>query len=150
MRFLSTVELGGKTATGIPVPDDVVTTLGSGKCPAVRVTLGDHTYRTTLASMGGRFFVPLSADNRQACGVAAGDEVDVDIELDAAPREVIVPTALADALAADDRARAFFDGLSYTYRKEWARWVDEAKKAETRDVRLAKTLAALRAGKPTR
>jgi uncharacterized protein YdeI (YjbR/CyaY-like superfamily) len=100
--------------------------------------------------MGGRFLVPLSAENRTAAGVAAGDEVDVGIEPDTAPREVEVPADLADALAHDDAARATFDGLSFTHRKEWVRWVEEAKKAETRATRLAKTVESLREGKRAR
>lgn len=80
------VELGGKTATGLAVPDDVVSKLGQGKRPAVTVTVGGHSYRSTVATMGGRFVVPLNAANRAAAGIAAGDEVDVDITLDSAPR----------------------------------------------------------------
>ena len=150
MKFRATVELGGKTATGIEVPDDVVAALGPGSRPPVTVTVGGHSYRTTVARMGGRFLVPLSAENRTAAGVAAGDQVDVDIEPDTAPREVEVPADLAEALAGDDAARVTFDGLSYTHRKEWVRWVEEAKKADTRATRLAKTVEALHAGKRTR
>src|SRR5262245_18378231 len=98
MKFRTIVELGGKTATGLPVPDDVVAQLGAGKRAPVRVTIGGHTYRTTVASMGGRFLVPLSAEIPAAAGVAAGDDVDVDIALDDAPREVTVPDDLAAAL----------------------------------------------------
>jgi uncharacterized protein YdeI (YjbR/CyaY-like superfamily) len=94
--------------------------------------------------------VPLSADNRAAAGVAAGDEVDVDIEPDAESREVTIPADFADALAHEDTARTFFDGLSYTDRKEWVRWVQEAKRAETRAGRLAKAIESLRAGKRRR
>jgi hypothetical protein len=150
MRFRAMVELGGKTATGIEVPQDVVAALGTGKRPPVRVSIGGHTYRTTVARMGGRFLVPLSAENRTAAGVAAGDEVDVDIEPDAEPREVQVPADLAEALARDDVARGNFEAMSFTHRKEWVRWVDEAKKAETRASRLAKTVESLRGGKRTR
>jgi hypothetical protein len=150
MKFRATVELGGKTATGIAVPADVVAALGSGSRPAVTVTVGGHSYRTTVARMGGRFLVPLSAENRTAAGVAAGDEVDVGIEPDTAPREVEVPADLADALTHDDAARATFDGLSFTHRKEWVRWLEEAKKAETRATRLAKTVESLREGKRAR
>ena len=150
MKFRATVELGGKTATGIEVPDGVVAALGSGSRPPVTVTVGGHSYRTTAARMGGRFLVPLSAEHRTAAGVAAGDQVDIDIEPDTAPREVEVPADLTDALARDDTARAAFDGLSYTHRKEWVRWVEEAKKADTRATRLAKTVEALHAGKRTR
>jgi hypothetical protein len=150
MKFRATVELGGKTATGIEVPEDLVAALGSSRRPPVTVTIGGHSYRTTVARMGGRFLVPLSAENRTAAGVAAGDLVDVDIEPDTAPREVDVPADLAEALARDDAARATFYGLSFTHRKEWVRWVEEAKKAETRATRLAKTVESLRAGKQAR
>jgi len=100
--------------------------------------------------MGGRFLVPLSAENRAAAEVAAGDEVTVDIELDLATREVAVPEDLADALAQEDQARGFFDGLAYSHRKEWVRWVEEAKKAETRSTRISKAVESLRVGKRTR
>ena len=149
VRFQTTVELGGKTATGLQVPDDVVATLGPGRRPAVRITVGGHTYRTTVASMGGRFLVPLSAENRAAAGVTAGDEVDVDIELDEAPREIAVPDDLAAALAADDQAGTYFDSLAFTHRKEWVRWIEEAKKPETRTARVVKTVQSLREGKRT-
>ncbi|HTQ89213.1 MAG TPA: YdeI/OmpD-associated family protein [Streptosporangiaceae bacterium] len=150
MRFRATVELGGKTATGIEVPEDVVAALGSGNRPPVTVTVGGHSYRTTVARMGGRFLVPLSAENRVAAGVAAGDQVEVDIELDSGPREVAVPGDLAAALAGDDTARANFDGMSFTHRKEWVRWIEAAKRPETRATRLAKTVESLHAGKRAR
>jgi Bacteriocin-protection, YdeI or OmpD-Associated/Domain of unknown function (DUF1905) len=150
MKFRATVELGGKTATGIEVPEDVVAALGSGNRPPVTVTVGGHTYRTTVARMGGRFLVPLSAENRTAAGVAAGDQVDVVIESDTGPREVTVPDDLAAALTQDETARSNFDGLSYTHRKEWVRWIEEAKKAETRATRLAKTVESLHAGQRAR
>jgi len=149
MRFRATVLLGGKTATGIQVPDDIVASLDGGKRAPVSVTIGGHTYRTTVTPMGGQFMIPLSAENRTAAGVAAGDEVDVGIELDTAPREVAVPEDLAAAVAGDAAAQASFDGLSYTHRKEWVRWVEEAKRAETRTARIAKTVESLHAGKKT-
>src|SRR5690348_10377322 len=98
MKFRTTIELGGKTATGFAVPDEVVGGLGSGNRPAVKVTVNGFTYRTTVARMGGRFMIPLSAENRTGCGVAAGDEVDVRIELDTEPRVVAVPPDFAAAL----------------------------------------------------
>jgi hypothetical protein len=150
MKFRTVVELHGKTATGIPVPEDVVAALGPGKRPAVVISIGGHSYRTTVAPMGGRFFVSLSAEHRKAAGVAAGDEVDVGIEPDTAPREVTVPDDLAEALAGDAGAREFFDRLSYTHRKEWVRWIEEAKRPETRATRLGKTVESLRAGQRAR
>ena len=147
MRFESTVELGGKTATGIPIPDEVIEALGSGKRPPVAITVNGHTYRTTAVRMGGRFLVPLSAENREAAGVVAGEDITVDLEADTAPREVTLPDDLAAAM--DDEARAAYDGLSYTHRKEWVRWVEEAKKPETRTTRIEKTVTGLREGKKT-
>jgi uncharacterized protein YdeI (YjbR/CyaY-like superfamily) len=98
--------------------------------------------------MGDRFLVPLSAENREAARVAAGDEITVDIEADTAPREVAMPEDLAAAM--DDDSRAAYDRLSFTHRKEWVRWVEEAKRPETRATRIEKTVAGLREGKKTR
>jgi hypothetical protein len=148
MEFRTTVVLGGRTATGLQVPDDVVTALGSGKRPAVTVTVGGYSYRTTVAPMGGAFWIPLAAEHREAAGVAAGDEVDVVIELDSAPREVPLPTDLTAAF--DDDVRARFDALAFSHRKEWVRWVEEAKKPETRATRIERTVESLRQGKKTR
>ena len=140
--------LGGKTATGIQVPDEVVEALGAGKRPPVVVTVSDYTYRTTVAPMGGAFWIPLAAEHREAAEVAAGDEVDVAVELDSAPREVAVPDDLAAAF--DDDVRAVFDAQAFSHRKEWVRWIEEAKKPETRALRVEKTVESLRAGKKTR
>ena len=150
MRFSTEVELGGKTATGFQVPDDVVAALASGRRPPVRVTIGPHSYRTTVAMMGGRFMVPLSAENREAAKVAAGDRIDVDIEPDKEPRGIDVPADLAEALGEDRVVREFFDSLAHTHRKEWVRWVEEAKKPETRSARIGRTIDALRAGNRSR
>jgi hypothetical protein len=150
VKFRATVELNGKTATGIEVPEEVVAALGAGQRPPVLVTLGNYTYRTTVARMGGRFLVGINAEHRAAADVAAGDQLEVDIRPDTEPREVSIPADLAAALAQDAKASAYFDGLSYTHRKEWVRWVEEAKRPETRATRLAKTVDSLREGKRTR
>lgn len=141
------VESGGGTATGLPIPDEVVEALGRGKRPPVRITIGGHSYRTTVSRMGGRYLVPLAAEHRQAAGVTAGQRVVIEIEYDDAPREVDVPKDLAAALDREPQARQSFERLSYTHRKEWARWVAEAKKPETRERRIAKTVEALAAGR---
>jgi hypothetical protein len=143
-RFHTTVELGGKTATGIPVPDEIVAGLGAGKRPAVRVTIGNHTYRSTVATMRGRFMLPISAAVRSSAGVAAGDEVDVEIELDTAPREVDVPADFAAALAAEPAAKRAFEQLAFTHRKEHVRAIEDAKKPETRERRIASAITKLR------
>ncbi len=148
MEFRTTVVLGGRTATGLQVPDDVVASFAAGKRPPVVVTVRGHRYRTTVAPMGGAFWVPLAAEHRAAAGVEAGEEVDVSIELDAAPREVVVPDDLAAAF--DDEVRAAFGALAYSHRKEWVRWIEEATKPETRAGRIEKTVESLRAGKRAR
>jgi antitoxin component of MazEF toxin-antitoxin module len=143
MRFSTTVELGGKTATGMAVPPEVVEQLGAGKKPAVRVTVGGHTYRSTIATMGGRFLLPLSAENRVAAGVAAGDPVEVDVELDTEPRTVGVPADLAAALDAEPAARARFDALAYSHQLRHVLAVEGAKAEATRQRRVTSTVATL-------
>jgi hypothetical protein len=147
MRFRATIELGGKTATGIMVPAEVVEGLASGKKPAVTVTIKGHTYRSTIATMDGRFMLPVSADVRAAAGVAAGEEVDVDVELDTSPREVSVPPDLAAALDADADARRVFDGLSYSNKRRIVMPIEDAKAPETRQRRIDKAVDALRQGR---
>jgi hypothetical protein len=150
MRFRGELIRNGKTATGIQVPDEVVDALGAGKRPAVRVTLREYTYRTTIAPMGGAFWIGVSAEHRANAGVAAGDVLDVAVEVDDAPRTVTVPDDLAAALAADPDARAFFDSLSFTNQNTYVQWVSDAKKVETRADRVAKSVEALHDGKKRR
>jgi hypothetical protein len=147
MRFHTTILQGDKTATGIQVPDEVVTALGSGKRPAVSVTINGFTYRSTIAVMGGVYMVGVSAENRAGARVAGGDEVDVDIELDTAPREVTVPAELAAALDAEPDARRTFDSLSYSNKSWHVLQVTGAKTDETRQRRIAKSVEALREGR---
>jgi hypothetical protein len=147
MRFQSVIQLGGKTATGIPVPEEVVSNLGPSKRPPVRVTINGHTYRSTVASRGGEFVLPISAENREGAGVVAGDEVDVDIELDTEPREVAVPPDFAEALDRDEAARRSFEGLSYSQKQRHVLSIEGAKTAETRQRRIDKAVGALREGR---
>lgn len=144
MRITASLELGGKTATGIEVPESVVAALGAGRRPAVRVTLNGYTYRSTVASMGGRFLIPVSAEVRAAAAVAAGDVLEVEIVHDREPRTVEVPDDLAAALDADPYVRPAFDALPFSLRKEHVRAVQEAKKPETRQRRIDKVVADLR------
>jgi hypothetical protein len=147
MRFHATLESNGKTATGVEVPADVVDALGAGKRPAVHVTIRGHTYRSTVAVMGGRFMLGVSAENRAAAGVEAGDELDVELQLDTEPREVTVPDDLGAALDGDADAKRFFDGLSYSRKRWFVLSVEGAKTAETRQRRVDKALEMLRAGR---
>jgi Bacteriocin-protection, YdeI or OmpD-Associated/Domain of unknown function (DUF1905) len=150
IRFRATLQLAGKTATGIRVPDEVVTSLGKSKRPPVRVTMNGHTYRSTVAVMGGEYLVGVSAENRKLAGVAAGDEVEVRLELDTAPREITVPGDFAEALAGDPDARRFFDGLSYSQKQWFVTGIEDAKTAETRQRRIAKAIERLREGRAQR
>lgn len=143
--FTTTIHSNGGTTAGIEVPQDVVAALGAGKRPLVKVTLdGRYTFSYTLGVMGGRTLIGLSAAHRKASGLSVGDAVEVDVELDTTPREVVVPPELVAAFASDAVAKAAWDGLSFTTRKEHARSIDEAKSLETRARRVDKALRMLR------
>jgi Domain of unknown function (DUF1905)/Bacteriocin-protection, YdeI or OmpD-Associated len=134
---------GGNTA-GFEIPDEVIEELGGGRRPKVVVTVGNHTWRSSIANMGGTFMLGVSMANRAAAGVSAGEILDVDIELDTAPRTVEVPDDLAAQLKQDASAAAAWDAWSFTRQKEAARSLTEAKKPETRANRLERVLAELR------
>lgn len=143
MELRTEVLATGGTTAGIVVPEDVVAALGGGRRPKVVVTVNGFTYRTSIAPMDGRFLVPLSAERRTAAGVAAGDAVDVTLELDTAPREVTVPDDLAAALDAHPGARARFDALSFSNRQRHVVAVEGAKAPETRARRVEKVVATM-------
>jgi hypothetical protein len=147
MRFRTTILGAGKTAAGIEIPPEVVEALGTSRKPPVRVTINGHTFRSSVATMDGRFMVGVSNDFRREAGVSAGDVVDIDIELDTEKREVIVPPDLAAALAADEVAQRFFDGLSYSNKRRIVMPIDDAKTAETRERRIATSVAKLHEGR---
>ena len=147
MKFKAVLKLEGKTATGIQVPAEVVAALGSSKRPPVRVTIGSHTYRSTVAAYRDVFMIPVAAEHRQAAGIAAGDEVEVEIELDDQPREVTVPPDFAAALARDAEAQRFFNSLSYSNKRRFVLSIEDAKTPETRQRRIEKSMEKLREGK---
>lgn len=147
MKFRALIEGAGKSAAGIEVPAEVVTALGYTKRPPVRVTINGYTYRSTVATVGGRFMVGVSNEVRASAGVAAGDEVDIVMELDTAPREVAVPAELAKELAADPAARQAFEALSYSKQRLLVDPVANAKTDATRDRNVAKALSSLRDGR---
>lgn len=146
MRFEATLQLAGKTATGIEVPPEVVAALGSGKRPAVHVTINGYTYRSTVAPMGGVYMLPVSAEVRAGAGIAAGERVAVELALDSEPREVAVPPDLAAALAADPAAGAAFAALSYSNQRRHVLAVEGAKSPETRRRRIEQAIGALGGG----
>ncbi|GEK22479.1 YdeI/OmpD-associated family protein [Cellulomonas xylanilytica] len=141
MRFRSTIQLSGKSATGIPVPPEAVAAMDRGARFPVVVTINGHSYRSTVTPYRGETMLPLSAENRAAAGVEAGQEVDVDIEHDDAPRTVEVPDDFAAALSAP--ARAAFDALSFSRQRAIVEPIEAAKTPETRERRIAKAVTDL-------
>jgi Bacteriocin-protection, YdeI or OmpD-Associated/Domain of unknown function (DUF1905) len=147
--FDTTVEQSGRTATSFEVPLDVRDLFGSTH-PPIKVTINTHTYRTTPAVYGGRYYVSLSKPNREAARVAADERITVTIEHDGDPRKIEAPPDLAAALDDDDDAREFWDRLSYSHRREYVEWLDDAKRSATRAKRIEKAVEALRGGQPKR
>jgi ribosomal protein S18 acetylase RimI-like enzyme len=143
MRFPATVEPSGN-ATGIEVPAEIVTALGVGKRPKVAITINGHTWRSTVASKGGRFIVGISAANRAACGIAAGDKVQAELQLDTAPRVVAEPRDLAGALDGDPQARAAFDRLPYGLKRKHVQAIQDARTPQTRQRRITTLITTIR------
>ncbi|MGU3411828.1 DUF1905 domain-containing protein [Microbacterium sp. M1A1_1b] len=144
MQFTTTVLQARQTATGLPVPPEVIDALGAGKRPAVVVTLdGGYTYRSAVGVMGGQFLVPLSAAHRAASGVAAGDTVQVTLDVDDAPRAVSLPEDLVTAMDSAG-VRPAFDALSNSRQRALADPVEQAKAPETRQRRIDKAVESLR------
>ncbi len=138
MKFRTTLLQGSKTAVGIVVPAEVVAALDAGKKPPVKVTIKGYTYRSTVAVMGGKFMVGVSAEHRAAAGVAGGETHDVQIDLDTEPRTVEVPPDFLKALKAKPAVLRAYEALSPSRKKEAVRQVESAKAAETRARRIAK------------
>ncbi|MET0788869.1 MAG: YdeI/OmpD-associated family protein [Cellulomonas sp.] len=141
MRFRTTVELSGKSATGLPVPDEVVAAMDRGARFPVVVTINGFSYRSTVTPYRGQTMLPLSSENRAGAGVEAGEEVDVDIEFDDAPRTIAVPDDLAAALS--DAGRAALEALSFSRKRAIIEPIEAAKTAETRERRIAKAVEEL-------
>ena len=147
LRFKARLQPRGPAAA-IVLDDAQVAAVGEGakRFPVV-ATVNGYTWRTSVARMGGESLLGLNREVRAGAGVEAGDLVEVTVELDAAPRDVEVPAALAAALATDSKAKAAFDCMAFTHRKEYARWIDEAKREETRQRRVEQALEMIRSGK---
>lgn len=147
MKVIGPLILSGKTSTGIKVPEEVVNALGKSRKPPVKVTLNGHTWRSSVAFMAGEFWLGVSAENRQAAGVKAGDQLEVDLELDTAPRQVEVPADLAGALEREPEAKAYFEGLSYSNQRRHVLAIEGAKAAETRQRRIEKSVGMFKEGR---
>lgn len=135
------VQEEGKSATGIRVPAEAIAALGGQKRAKVVVHIKDYSYRSTIAAYGDVFMLPVSAEHRQGAGIAAGDILEVTLELDEAPRTVTIPDDLAAALAAKPGATEAFEKLAFSQRKEFVRQVETAKAQETRERRIAAIVA---------
>jgi hypothetical protein len=135
----------GSSGIYVRIPLDVRAAFGRAR-PAVRVTINGHTWRSTISVYGGVSMLGINRANREAAGIAAGEVVSVLLESDDEPRTVDVPADLAEALDAAPDARAAFDAMPYTHRLEYVRWLDEAKRPETRTRRLDAAVDRIRSG----
>jgi len=148
MKFHTTIKQSDKTATGIQIPNEVIEQLGAGKKPPVKLSVNGYSYRSTVATVDGNFMVGFSADHRAKSGLKGGDEIDVEIEVDAEPRIVELPADFAAALDAEPMAKATFDKLSNSLKGYHVSQVTGAKTEETRRRRIEKSISVLREGKP--
>lgn len=141
--FETVIEPAGGGGHAAALPFDSKAVFGRARAP-VQVTIDGHRpFRTTVAIYGGRGWIGLRKAQLAEMGLRAGDRVTMRVELDVEPREVELPTELATAFAADPKAAAVFDKLSYSHRREYTQWVAEAKRPETRSNRAAKTIQQL-------
>jgi Domain of unknown function (DUF1905)/Bacteriocin-protection, YdeI or OmpD-Associated len=134
MKFRSYVE-PPEPMRGLEVPPEIVEALGGGKRPAVTITINGHSWKSRVAIMRGRYLLGLSNANRKAAGVLTGDEVEVEVEIDAEPRVVVEPADFARALDADPVARTAYDRLSYSRKREHVLAIEreEGRDAHTAD-----------------
>lgn len=143
MKFRTHVE-PPEPMRGLEVPPEVVEALGGGARPPVTITVNGHSWKSRVALMRGRHLLGLSNANRQAAGVEIGEEVEVELELDTEPRVVVEPEDFARALDDDPVARAAYDKLAYSHKREHVRAIESAKKPETRRRRIEKAISTLR------
>ena len=144
--FTVELERVQKAATMFRVPCDLEAAFGRAR-PPVRVTIRDHTWRTTPGVYDGVGHVVVNRTVKAATGVDAGDRVRVRMELDTEPRTVAVPVDLRAALKTDPEVNVAFDGLSFTHRREYVEWVEDAKRPETRVRRIAGVIERVREGR---
>ena len=147
MEFRAELQRTGGNTTGFEVPQEIVDGLGGGGRPKVVVRLNGYSWRSSIARMGGSYWLGVSAQNRAGAGVAGGDVLDVTVELDTAERIVTVPDDLAAALGRAPAAKAVWDGLSYSHQRQHVEHIEGAKTAETRGRRVAKAVEMLSAGR---
>lgn len=145
MRFETTMSQLGNN-TGIEVPPEVIEALGGGKRPPVLVRVNGYEYRSTVGVMGGRSLIPFSLDKRRETGIGGGDAIEVEVELDTAPRTVEVPADFQAALEAAPGAVAAFEALAPSHKKAHVTAIEQAKAAETRQRRIDAAVTKLVGG----
>jgi hypothetical protein len=149
MAFTFSGTLREEAGAFVEVPRDVLAALGTRKRPAVRVLINGVELRTTIAVYGGRSYIGIRREIREAAHIAPGEDIEVSVELDDQPRAVELPEDLAAALATDPEAQRIFEGLSFSNRKEYVAWVLAAKQPTTRQRRVADAPALLKSGRHT-
>lgn len=147
MKIRTPLILTGKTATGVKIPTEIVESLGKSKKPAVLVTVNGHTWRSSIAFMGGEFWLGISAENREAAGVKAGEVIDIALELDTELRVLEIPSDLTEALEREPEAKTYFESLSYSNKRRHVLAIEGAKAAETRQRRIEKSVGMFKEGK---
>ena len=141
--FKTTLLQGGKTATGIKIPPEIIETLGAGKKPPIKVTINGFTYRSTVAVMGGDYMVGVSAENRLGAKVNGGDKIEVAIELDTEARELELPIEFKKELDKNAKAKKAFESLSYSKKRVHVQPIASAKTDETRQRNINKAITIL-------
>ncbi|MEV6527924.1 YdeI/OmpD-associated family protein [Longispora sp. NPDC051575] len=142
MKFLAQVE-PPEPMRGLEIPPEVVEALGGGARPPVTITVNGHSWKSRVAILRGRHLIGLSHANRRAAGAEIGETVEVELELDTEPRVVVEPADFAQALDADPAARAAYDKLAHSHKREHVHAIESAKKPETRQRRIEKAIATL-------
>ncbi|MEO6868464.1 MAG: YdeI/OmpD-associated family protein [Ginsengibacter sp.] len=142
-KFKTTILTAGKTATGICIPDQIIESFNAGRKPPIKITLNKYTYRSTVAVMGGKYMVGVSADIREASGVKGGDTLTVEIELDTKERTVDLPEDFKRSLDKNLNAKEIFHALSYSKQKNHVTLIEQARTEETRKKRIDQFIALL-------
>jgi len=144
MRLTVELQRTGGNTTGFQIPDEFVAELGGGGRPKVAVTVNGFTFRSSIAKMGGTYWLGVSGERRTAAGIEGGQVYDLDIELDTAPRVIETPEDLRAALDAEPAAGEAWQKLSSSHQRQHVEAIASAKTPETRARRVARALEMLR------
>lgn len=148
--FTAPIQNAGGGGAFVEIPFDVEEAFGS-KRPKVKALIEGVPYRGILTRMGTEYhMLIILKEIREQIGKTFGDEVKITVELDTEPRVIEVPAELKKAFKTEKEAKVFFDKLSYTHQREYVLWINEAKREETRQNRVVKTIEMLKQGKKAR